>query len=214
MAFAVSRCALGWLIALAAWPQAAALHEVPRAVEKRYNSVRSLTADFEESVSYGGRNRRTESGTLYLLRPRKMRWEYARPAGKLFVSDGKMFYLFSPNSNTVQKIAPRQAQDLRAPLAFLLGRLDFAKEFGKLTLRATTEGVEVTADARSDEEVFARVLFTIAPRTHQIRRIVVSGQDGLLTEFVFSGEVVNPRLDAGLFRFAAPPGAEVVEGAR
>jgi outer membrane lipoprotein carrier protein len=184
---------------------------VPKSVEARYNRLRSLKVDFVETVSHSGRNRRQERGTLYLLRPGKMRWEYSQPAGKLFVADGKMFYLYSPNSNQVQRIKPKHADDLRAPLAFLLGRLDFSKEFGKLTLRTGPDGIDLRADARTANEVFTHVAFTIAPHSYEIRRIGVHGQDGLLTEFVFSGETVNPRLEAGLFRFVAPPGAEVLE---
>ncbi len=202
-------CLLG--LPLAAATPDVPLAAVPKAVEKRYNNLRSLKAGFVETVSYSGRNRRQESGTLYLLRPGRMRWEYTQPAGKLFVADGKMFHLYSPNSNQVQRIKPRQSDDLRAPLAFLLGRLDFSEEFGKLTLRNTADGIELIAEPRTGREVFARVAFTIASQTYEIRRIVVTGQDGMLTEFLFSGEVANPRLEASLFRFEAPPGAEVME---
>ncbi|MBI3698200.1 MAG: outer membrane lipoprotein carrier protein LolA [Acidobacteria bacterium] len=191
---------------------------VTQAVEERYNRLKSLQVGFSESVSYNGRGvlraRRQERGTLYLQRPRKMRWEYTKPAGKLFVSDGKMFYLYSPNSNQVQRIPPKQAEDLRAPLAFLLGKLDFQKEFGQIVTRASEAGIELTAAARTPQDPFTDTVFTIDPRTFEIRRIVVNGQDGLVTEFQFSGETVNPSLEARLFVFQAPPGAEIVEAGR
>lgn len=189
---------------------------VPRAVEKHYNTLRSLQAQFEESVSTAAARapRRQERGTVYLLRPRKMRWEYSDPPGKLFVSDANMFYLYSPNSNQVQKIPLKQAEDLRAPLAFLLGKLDFQKEFGKIVVQNAPEGILLTADARGEQDPYTQVVFTIDPRTFEIHRIVVNGQDGLITQFVFSGETDNPPLEAALFRFQAPPGVEVVETAR
>lgn len=187
---------------------------VTEGVERRYNSLRSLTAKFDESVSYNGRVRRQESGTLYLLRPRRMRWEYTQPAGKLFVSDGKMFYLYSPNSNQVQKIKPKEAEDLRAPLAFLLGKLNFGKEFGPTAARTTGEGIELTAAARSPQEAYTQAVFLIDPDSFRIRRISVHGQDGQVTEFVFSGETLNPSLETRLFQFQPPPGAEIVETGR
>lgn len=182
-----------------------------RAVEERYNRLRSLKAEFEERVLYSGRVRQEERGTLYLLRPGKMRWEYTQPAGKLFVADGKMFYLYSPNSNQVRRIKPRDAADWRAPLAFLLGRLDFSKEFGPITIRQAGDLIELVAQPRSDRDPFSDVVFHVAPRTYEIRRIRVTGRDGVATEFVFRGEQVNPALDTRLFRFAAPPGAEVLD---
>jgi len=199
-------CLAACWLTLPGWGQS-----VPQAVEKRYNRLRSMQVEFEESVSQGGRGRRQESGTLYLLRPSRMRWDYSRPAGKLFVSDGKMFYLYSPNSNQVQRFKPREIADWRAPLAFLLGRLDFHKEFGRLTVASVAEGFRLTAEPRRAEEPFSEAVFTIAAGTFEIRRIAVSGQDGWLTEFRFSGEKANPALQPRLFRFQAPAGAEVVE---
>jgi outer membrane lipoprotein carrier protein len=192
----------------------AAPASVTQAVEERYNRLRTLKVQFEERVSYGGRTRREERGTLYLLRPGKMRWEYTQPAGKLFVADGRMFYLYSPHSNQVQRIKPREAADWRAPLAFLLGRLEFAREFGSILTRPAAGGsIELVARARSERDPFTDVTFLVAARTFEIRRVAISGQDGLVTEFAFSGETVNLPLEARLFRFEPPPGAEVVEGA-
>jgi len=187
---------------------------VPESVEDRYNNIRSLRVDFEESVSYSGHNRRQERGTLYLLRPGKMRWEYSEPAGKLFVSDGKLLYLYSPNSNQVQRLKPKETEDLRAPLAFLLGKLNFQKEFGKVTVTTTPDAIELTAQARSPQESYNQAVFTVDPRTYQIRRIRVEGQDGTLTEFAFTGETLNPPVTGTLFQFHPPPGAEIVDADR
>ena len=49
-------------------------------VERRYNSAITLTVHFSETYRGPGRPARTETGTLYLLKPGKMRWEYTSPA--------------------------------------------------------------------------------------------------------------------------------------
>jgi outer membrane lipoprotein carrier protein len=51
-----------------------------------------------------------------------MRWDYLRPAGKLFISDGKTVYLYSASENRVEKMPLKDTEDMRAPLAFLLGQ--------------------------------------------------------------------------------------------
>ena len=76
-----------------------------------------------------GRPRKSESGELTLRKPGRMRWDYTAPAGKLFLSDGKQVYLYTPDSNRVERMPLKESDDMRAPLAFLLGKLDFAKEF-------------------------------------------------------------------------------------
>jgi outer membrane lipoprotein carrier protein len=198
---------LGLLLCLGA----AADPSVTRAIEQRYNRLRTLQVEFEERVSYGERVRRAEKGTLYLLRPGKMRWEYTEPKGKLFVADGKIIYLYSPHSNQVQRLKPKDTADWRAPLAFLLGRLDFGREFGPITIRPRDAVIELVAAPRSEREPFTQAVFHVAPKTFEIRRIVVTGQDGMVTEFLFRSERANPALEGGLFRFEPPAGAEIVD---
>ena len=74
-----------------------------------------------------GRPRRNETGELSLQKPGKMRWEYTQPAGKLFLSDGKLIYYYNPVSKRAEKMKVRESEDMRAPLAFLLGKLDFKR---------------------------------------------------------------------------------------
>ena len=76
--------------------------------------------------------KRSESGTLLLRKPGKMRWDYDQPKGKLFVSDGKFLWLYTPEDNRAEKMKLKESDDMRAPLAFLLGKLDFQKEFRNL----------------------------------------------------------------------------------
>ncbi len=55
------------------------------AVDAHYNHLHSLEAEFTE-VYRGSGMERTETGTLWLKKPGKMRWEYRSPREKLFVS--------------------------------------------------------------------------------------------------------------------------------
>ena len=65
-------------------------------IEKRYNSIATLELDFEQTYrgGIGLQPKRTETGHLYLRKPGRMRWNYAKPEGKFFLSDGKFFYFF------------------------------------------------------------------------------------------------------------------------
>src|SRR5207248_577065 len=67
-----------------------------RAVDEHYNRLRSLQTDFTE-IYRGDGAERTESGTLWLKKPRKMRWEYRSPREKLFLSDGKTVWFYLPS---------------------------------------------------------------------------------------------------------------------
>ena len=182
-------------------------------VEHRYNSNITLTVHFSETYSGPGRAPRTETGTLYLLKPGKMRWEYTSPPGKLFISDGKNVYLYLPDSNRVQKMGLKETEDMRAPLAFLLGKLNFEREFQNLRARPDAGGTVITADAKSPNLPYTKVEFVLSPNL-EIRKLHVVGQDQSVLDFSFDSERLNPAFSAGLFQFKAPAGAEVVESAQ
>ena len=99
---------------------ATTVDELIRRVETRYNGTRTLSVEFVENYNMQGHPRPPEEGKLTLRKERKMRWDYVRPAGKLFISDGKTVYLYSAAENRVEKMPLKETEDMRAPLAFLL----------------------------------------------------------------------------------------------
>jgi outer membrane lipoprotein carrier protein len=182
------------------------------AVENRYNRARTLQVSFEESYKAPGRAARTESGELFLRKPGRMRWVYSQPSGKLFLSDGKFIYYYSPSTKTAERMKLKESEDMRAPLAFLLGRLDFDKDFDRFTSRSEGGNLVVVAEPRSDKVPYKLVEFTVTPE-HEIRHLVVTGHDNSVLEFKFANERRNPALSENLFRFELPVGAAWVDSA-
>ena len=183
-----------------------ALTKVLEEVERHYNSVRTLRVSFEETISGPGRPRRTESGELYLRKPGKMRWDYNEPAGKLFVSDGKDVYYYTPVSKRAEKVRLKETEDMRAPLAFLLGRLDFDKDFTGFSLKTNGADSVIAASPKSDKLPYKQIEFSVSPQ-REIKRLVVTGHDAALLTFAFSNERMNPPIDDKIFRFVLPEGA-------
>jgi outer membrane lipoprotein carrier protein len=179
-------------------------------VEKRYNSAQTLTVGFTESYTVQGHARQPESGTLTLRKQGKMRWDYTRPAGKLFISDGKNVYLYTARDNRVEKLKLKDTEDMRAPLAFLLGRLDMKKEFRDFELHNADAGTWLDASAKNARVPYEKVEMLIAPDA-SIRALKVIGRDESLLSFSFNNEKINPPVADELFRFTAPRGAEVVD---
>jgi len=66
-------CAVSLAAAVPSTAQNADIRQLARAVDDRYNHLRSLQSDFTETYRGDGPDR-TESGTLWLKKPRKMRW--------------------------------------------------------------------------------------------------------------------------------------------
>jgi outer membrane lipoprotein carrier protein len=190
---------------LGAAAEPADLQRTLKGVEDRYNKIQTLQVKFTESTTSHGRTR-TESGNLYLRKKGKMRWEYA--SGMLFVSDGKFIFSYYPEEHRYEKMTMKETDDMRAPLAFLLGEVNFERDFGKYDTKQQDGGVLVTALPKSDKFPYTQVTFLIAPDA-TIRRLEVKLQTNDLIVFTFEGEKKNPLLSDALFKFTPPPGAEL-----
>jgi len=209
----VTRFAFWVSLALAALPLQAAdmdLNTLLKGVEQRYNRAKTLEVQFSEAYSVQGRPRKSESGDLTLRKPGRMFWNYTAPSGKFFLSDGKDVYLYTPETHQVQKTKLKASDDLRAPLAFLLGKLDFGKEFRDFNLKPEGGDFVISANAKSDQLQYNKVEMTITPE-YEIRRLVVSGQDQSVLTFQFQHEKLNPPVNDALFKFQPPAGATVVD---
>ena len=185
--------------------------KVASSIERRYNGLATLTLGFEQRIEFGARPPIREVGTLYLLRPSKMRWDYAQPEGKLLVGDGEVMQMYSPRTNQVRRIKFGATADLRAPLSFLLGRLRLRRQFRNLRLEKQQDRSVLLADGRSGKEAYRQVEFTYDPSDYRLLRIKVHGQDQSITTFEFRDEKVNDPLAAALFQFEAPAGADVLD---
>ena len=198
------------LAALAGAAELPPLNTVCKTVERRYNSARSLTSHFEQRYRAPGRLPRAESGELSLLKPARMRWNYATPQGKTFVTDGKWIWFYSPAARKVERSVLRDTDDFRAPLAFLLGKLDFHREFGDLALRSAGDLLVIDALPRNGRLPYAKVEFSLTPEG-EIRRVVVTGTDQSVMDFGFSAERLNATVAEAAFRFFPPAGIPVVD---
>src|SRR5215471_20537887 len=105
-----------------------------RQLESTYKRARTLEAKFLQQYSEGGKVTRSESGTAYFRRPGKMRWEYVSPEANLFVVDGKFAWFYVPADRTVSRVAAKQSEDWRTPLALLAGEMKVSRVCAKVEL--------------------------------------------------------------------------------
>jgi outer membrane lipoprotein carrier protein len=184
--------------------------ELIRRVETRYNAAKTLSLDFVENYNMQGHPRPPEQGTLTLRKARKMRWDYVRPAGKLFISDGKTVFLYSASENRVEKMPLRDTDDMRAPLAFLLGRLDMKKEFRDFTTHPGDGGTWLAAQSMNARSPYGNIEMLVAA-DGSVKELKVAGRDQSLLSFSFKDERLNPPVSDSVFQFTIPRGAEVVD---
>jgi outer membrane lipoprotein carrier protein len=195
--------------------QAADVKTLAAAVDSHYNHLRSLQTGFTEIYRGSGMDR-TESGTLWLKKPGKMRWEYRSPRDKLFVSDGRDAWFYVPDNRQARKTTAKKLEDVRSPLAFLLGKTRLEKELQGLSLAPDVEplqpgNVVLRGVPQALADRVSEILLEITP-DHQIVRIVIQEVDGPITEYRFADMREDVKIGDGRFQFKPPPGTETVEG--
>ena len=199
--------------AIAATP--ADVHAIAQAVDNRYNRLQSLQTEFTESYSGMGTDR-TESGILWLKKPGKMRWEYRTPHEKLFLSDGKDTWFYLPGDRQARRTPVKQLDDLRSPLAFLLGKAKLEKELEGLSIAqdvtpVAAGNVVLRGVPKAMADRVNQVVLEINPE-HWIVGLTIDQVDGSRTAYRFSEQKENLAISDQRFRFELPAGVEVVDG--
>jgi outer membrane lipoprotein carrier protein len=179
-------------------------------IDDHYNHLSSLRARYTEHYTGMGMDK-TESGTLVLKKPGRMRWSYDQPAGKVFVLDGKSAWSYTPGTDQAQRIPAKQLDDLRSPLRFLLGHTQLKKELDNLSVAPEGTGFRVSGVPKGMAQRL-KLLTLDVTATGAIQRMRLEEIDGAVTEFEFSAMQENVPVKNEDFVFVPPAGVTVVDG--
>jgi len=207
-------CTLGIGLVAAQKPEAMSAQELARRIDEHYNRLQSLRANFTEQYDGLGMHR-SESGTMLLRKPGRMRWEYASTPGKVFVLDGKFAWFYAPGETQVQRIRASELDDLRSPLRFLLGHTKIEDELEGLRIATQEQGASpsgyiLTGVPKGQQKRIAKLTLTAA-EDGAIEEISIDELDGARTVFEFSKEVQNAPISPAAFHFTPPPNIPVVD---
>ena len=164
--------------------------------------------EFQQKV-YDRKDKLTQeaSGTLAFQRPGRFRWTYAKPYAQLIVGDGAKVWVYDQDLNqvTVRRLDRALGS---TPAALLAGSNEIERAF-KLSERGTKDGLEwVEAQARENESNFESIRMGFGSSGLEVMELADSF--GQKTVLKFSLLRRNPKLDAALFRFVPPKGADVI----
>ncbi len=207
-------CVLQAGLSICLWAQSGNAREAAARIDARYNSMNSLSAEFTEIYS-NGTLQRSESGTLKIKKPGKMRWDYTSPREKLFLTDGSTAWFYVPGERQARRASVKKLDDLRSPLRYLLGRTKLQKELRGLSLATdvppeSAGGVVLRGVPVGMEDRVSQVLLESDAQGY-LRRIVMDELDGSRTEFRLRGQRENLAMEDAEFRFHPPAGVEVLK---
>ena len=180
-------------------------------VDEHYNHLHTLRTEFTETYDGLGLHR-TESGTMLLSKPGRMRWSYTEPKGKLFVLDAHYAYSYSPGDAQAQRLPAKQLDDLRSPLRFLLGHTELRRELVDVTVKSESGGRCLITGTPAGTATQLRSLELWVNSEGRIQELGLIEQDGSQTRFTFRNTVENVPTAGEEFVFTPPIGIPIVNG--
>ena len=184
-------------------------------LQTRYDAIKDFTADFTQTYEGGVlRRKTTESGTLLIKKPGRMRWEYKTPEEKLFVSDGRKVYAWVPADRQVT-VSPLPSGDAPAtPIQFLLGRgqlvRDFTPSLPGAVAGAPPDSIALALVPKTPVPEYDRLTLVVDRATLGLRMLIARDGQGGTSTFVFTKLRENVGLADAKFAFTIPKGADVV----
>src|SRR6058998_2054694 len=191
------------------------LDEVVREIETVYSRMTDLRADFTQTAFNKSLNQTIPAtGTVYLKKGGKLRWEYTEPTPQEIISDGKKLWVYTPTLNQANVgDAPAALAGPAGSFLAGLGRLraEFTVRFLNPAQPKDAEGNWVLdLTPKQPLPTLSRLILSLEPRGWEARKAIVHDQFDNTVTMKFTKMVVNSGLPERTFTFVAPKGVAIV----
>lgn len=190
--------------------------DVAGALQRKYDAIKDFSATFTQTYEGGVlRRKATESGTVHVKKPGKMRWDYTSPEKKVFVSDGRTMFLYFPADKQVMKNPVPPQDEATSAVLFLMGKGDIVRDFN---VRWAEGGTDTTyrlrLDPRKRQAEYDWLEVAADRQTLQIVGLAAADAQGGRSSFAFSNFKENAGLADKMFQFSIPRGTEVISSGK
>ncbi|NEV63366.1 outer membrane lipoprotein chaperone LolA [Thiorhodococcus minor] len=179
------------------WTGGAFAMDAAEQVDDYLAGLDSLEASFQQYTFNADRTQMMEaSGTLYLQRPGRFRWEYDKPNKQVILADGKRVYVHDLELKQVSHQSQKKA--LSGTPALLLASADPIEKHFRVRAIDSTDGrdwVELIPKAKDTDIV--RIELGFGART--LDSLIMEDSFGQETRLNFSGARRNLKLEPSLF---------------
>lgn len=182
--------------------------------EALYQKKLTVTADFEQKTfSKGLGTEETSRGHVKLKRPDKIRWDTVSPSENQLISDGKMFWYYTPPFNPGEpgQVIERKASSEKSKLAYALlsGKFSSMKEVSCSSIDDKT--VMLTPKKGSAGTVQKlQVRFNTQSKT--IEWVELNHENGDRVSIQLSQVKLGEKIDSKVFQFVRQKNTLLIPG--
>lgn len=180
-------------------------------VQAYYDTTKDFSADFIQMYTRVALSKTSESrGTVKVLKPGMMRWDYAKPEPKHFIADGKQLFVYDPEDQHVSIDPGFQLSDQGSSLSFLWGKGKLSDEFTIALGDATKapSGTQLLEMVPKKDATYTKLVLAV-DASGQVLESTLHETSGNTNRFLFQNAKTNTGLLPAAFQFTPPPGAEV-----
>ncbi len=190
--------------------------EVAQRIQTRYDAIRDLAADFEQtsrSALLAGAALADETptrGQVIFAKPGRMKWSYVEPEPSLVVSDGVTLWIYDVAAKQASRLPVERGYLAGAALQFLLGDGKLVESFEISAEHCGEDVLELELLPRQPAS-YERLGLTADVATGEISQTAIVDIFGNYTRIRFENLRVDLAPSADVFRFEAPPGVDVID---
>ena len=177
-------------------------------IQKRNKDLSSLEADFIQVTTNEAFPEPIEqSGHLFAMRPKFLRWDFQVPMVQSYYTDGKSITVWNEQNNQV--LISEEMSDANEAFDVLTDFSNAQKKYN-ITMKEESELSYVFSVLPKETTAFEKLEITMDKKELWITNFVMESTETGRVSLSFSNIQRNGVTDTGLFSFEPPEGAEVI----
>jgi len=190
-------------------------------VENRYNSLKSWSADFDQTTFVEMLNLKlSKKGKIYVARPNQLRIEYTTKPSKIYVSNGKKLWIYKNSDNTAwqfnkpKKVISKEAWSFLSGLKDLSSIFDIIEDLNepKGSLRIKNKRLKkLFLIPKNKGASVLKITLGVDPKNLIVKEAVLFNSSGNTTHYVFKNICFDKNLSSQLFVLPKEPKRKIIK---
>lgn len=200
------------VLAAAVLPQAALANKLADAIQKRYDSLSSFQADFQQELTNAASGSvEKRSGKIWFKLPNQVRWDTQKPEKELLVVGQHTVWDYFEVDKVVMKYRANQVFNAKTKsiLRFLSGKANLKEDF-KIEDQGLDDGLtKLRLIPKEPEPTMVLAYLWVNTKTAMVARVLIVDFYGNGNQVNLSNLVLDKKVEAKMFDFTPPAGVQV-----